>query len=234
MCASLLVERELTIHQGGVTYTQHEKGTHEPMRRRSSLVTTVVVVGIVAGLVVLVATQRFGSTPFGSIGGQSSPLPSYGTQYGQISAILMSPDNVTFQVVGIERGATRWLFHIRAQNTTKRSVTIMTSDHYFMLAGQGTPGTPVTASQIFLKLVVPAQSGLVGADIASHPALATSVTASGVTDGWLAADLTNFKYIPHALLYVYGTVSDLACSNPRDQNTCHPDTGYRTLTWLLV
>ncbi len=204
------------------------------MRRRSSVVTTIAVVAIVAGVVILVATQRAGSATPSSVGGQSSLNPSYGSQYGQISATLTSPDNVRFNIVGITREATRWLFHIRAQNATKQPVAIIGRERYFMLAGQGTPGTPVTASQIFLKLVPPAQSGLTSADIATHPALALNVAGSVVTDGWLVADLTNFKYTPNALLYVYGTVSDLACTNPQDQKTCHPDTGYRTLTWLLA
>jgi len=204
------------------------------MRNTRSLLVTIVVVGIVAALVALTIAQHYAATPTGSaLGGQYGPSPAYDSQYGQVSATLTSPDGVNYRIVAIERGATRWLFHIHAQNVSGKPATILGQEHYFMLSGQGTPGTPVTASQIFLKLVSPEQTGLSGAALVSRPALPTLVSGTSAGDGWLAADLTHFKYPPNALLYVYGTVTTPACSNPQDQSTCHPDTGYRTLTWLL-
>lgn len=97
-----------------------------------------------------------------------------------------------------------------------------------MLAGKGTPGTPYTFSQLSVKLTPAAQ-----ATLAAHPALSATLASGADGDGWLVANLANFKYTPYQLFYVYGTVSDMACATPSDQSTCHPDTGYSTLVWQL-
>ncbi len=160
----------------------------------------------------------------------TTPITHYGPEDGSVDASLISPDNVTFHIVDIQRGVSSWLFHIHAHNNAAASVVIQdpTSDHYFMLSGKGTPGTPIAASQIFLKLTAPETTNL-----AMHPALSTSLAAGADGDGWLVANLTNYAYQPFQLLYVYGTVSAMACTDPNDQSTCRPDTGYRTLVWQL-
>ena len=203
------------------------------MRHRSSLFITLAAIAIVVGLVALIATQHNSLSPTGVTGGQTGQ-PANPSQFGSISATLISPDNqVRLRVVGIERESTRWLFHIHAQNAQQRQVTILSNNHYFMLSGHGTPGTPVTASQIFRKLVSPTQAGLAQSDLTSHPALAPVVKGLGTADGWLVADLTNYAYTPDGLLYVYGTVPSKMCVNPQQPNTCHPDVGYQTLIWDL-
>lgn len=163
---------------------------------------------------------------------QATEIPHYGAEYGAITATLISPDNVSFQIVTVQRGASEWLFHIHAHNNGKQGVPILdaTTSHYFMIGGRGTPGTPMTADQAFLKLSPLASSR---SDLAMHPSLAATVAPSADSDGWLVADLSNYKYQPFQLLYVYGTVTTPACINPQDQSTCHPSTGYRTIVWNL-
>lgn len=161
---------------------------------------------------------------------QATPVHHYGAEFGAVDATLISPDNVTLHIVEIQRSTTKWLFHIHTHNNTSQSVSILDAgtNHYFMLAGRGLPGTPYTDSQMFLRL------GSVGqTDLATHPALATTIEAGADSDGWLTADLTNFHLPPYELLYVYGTVTAPACANPSDQSTCHPSTGYSTLNWTL-
>ncbi|GEM_PF-4466735 len=206
------------------------------MRRHTSLFTTVVAIAIVVGLVALVTTQHPGdSSPARSPGGQSGPTSANVPQYGQISATLTSPEtNVTFHIVEIERSASLWFFHIHAHNSQHQSAMIIGRDHYFVLTGAGTPGTPVTASQNFLTLVTPAQAGLAQSDLATHPALAATVQSGSDADGWLVANIAHFKYTPYSILYVYGTVTTPACTNPQDKSTCHPATGYRALVWMLA
>jgi hypothetical protein len=175
-------------------------------------------------------------TPFGQnlslsgVGSQPTNPPRYGAQDGGLNAILTSPDNVRLQVVTVQCGPTHWLFHIHAHNNAIQRVTVWGSaDHYFMLSGAVPAGTPVTASQMFLKLATPAQ-----ADLALHAALPTAVGGGADVDGWLVADLSHFPYPSDGFLYyVYGTVTTPACANIFDKSTCHQSTGYRTLVWKL-
>ena len=156
-----------------------------------------------------------------------------GRSIGAITDALISPDNITFQIVAVQRGTSEWLFHIHAHNNTGSSVPILdaATSHYFMIGGKGgIPGTPITADQIFLKLTPLASSR---ADLATHPSLAATVASGADSDGWLVADLSNYKYTPFQLLYVYGTVTAPACTNPDDQSTCHSSTGYSTIVWNL-
>jgi hypothetical protein len=164
------------------------------------------------------------------VGSQPTNPPQYGPQAGTVNAILTSPDNVRLQIVTVQRSPTRWLFHIHAHNNSIQRVTVWGSaDHYFMLSGMVPAGTPVTASQMFLKL-----SSLSQADLASHAALPSAVNGKADIDGWLAADLSHFPYPPDGFLYyVYGTVTTPACADLQDKSTCHPSTGYRTLVWRL-
>ncbi len=163
---------------------------------------------------------------------QATAMHHYGAEFGAVSDSLTSPDNVTFKIVGIQRGASEWLFHIHAHNNGKQSISMLdaATNHYFMIGGRGTPGTPITADQIFRKLTPLASSR---PDLAAHPALAQTVAPGADADGWLIVDLSNYKYQPIQLLYVYGTVTAPACANPQDQSTCHPSTGYRTIVWNL-
>lgn len=164
---------------------------------------------------------------------QATPLHHYGAEYGAITDTLTSPDNVTFQIVAVQRGTNEWLFHIHAHNNGQQSISILdaATNHYFMIGGKGgIPGTPITADQIFLKLTPLASSS---ADVAAHSSLAVTVASGADSDGWLVADLSNYKYAPFQLLYVYGTVTAPACTNPQDQSTCHSSTGYRTIVWNL-
>lgn len=161
---------------------------------------------------------------------QPTPIHHYGAESGAMSDTLISPDNVTFHIVEIQRGATRWLFHIHAHNNASLGVSILDAgtDHYFMLGLKGTPGVPLSASQITVTLTSPA-----AADVAAHPALPAAVAAGADVDGWPAADLTHVQYPPFQLFYVYGTVTAPACVNPADQSTCHPSVAWRTLVWTL-
>ena len=170
------------------------------------------------------------SASLSGVGSQPTNPPQYGPQAGAMSAILTSPDNVRLQVVAVQRGQTRWLFHIHAHNNATQRVTIWGSaDHYFMLSGVVPAGTPVTASQMFLKLAAPTQ-----ADLASHAALPAMVGSKADIDGWLVADLSHSPYPSDGFLYyVYGTVTTPACANIFDKSTCHQSTGYRTLVWKL-
>lgn len=160
----------------------------------------------------------------------ATQIPHYGTEYGAITASLTSPDNVTFRVVAIQRGTNEWMFHLHAHNNTGSSVPVLdaNANHYFVLAGKGIPGTPYTFEQLTVRLASPGQ-----AVAGEHPALSSFVPGGADADGWLVADLSNYKNQPYQLLYVYGTVTAPACTNPRDQSTCHPSTGYRTIVWNL-
>lgn len=197
---------------------------------------------VAAGLVVLLAAIVFAinrpqevansgvlsNGPSGPV--QATPIHHYGAESGTINDTLISPDNVTFRIVSIQRSATKWMFHIHTHNNAGHSIAIVNAGtaHYFMLGGRGLPGTPYTASQMFVKLTPAGQ-----ADLAAHPTLPATVEVGADSDGWLVADLTNFHLTPYGLLYVYGTVTAPACTNPLDQSTCHPSTGYRTLNWQL-
>jgi hypothetical protein len=163
---------------------------------------------------------------------QATEVPHFGTEYGAITDTLTSPDNVTFQIVAVQRDTSEWLFHIRAHNNGTLNIPILdtATSHYFMIGGRGTPGIPMTADQAFLKLTpLPSSS----ADLAVHPSLAATVAPSADSDGWLVADLSNYTYQPYQLLYVYGTVTAPACTDPQDQSTCQPSIGYRTIVWNL-
>lgn len=194
------------------------------------------VLSALVGVVVLVASGcTIGNRPLaGRLNAlaQATPIHHYGAEYGAITDALTSPDNVTFQIVAIQRGTQQWLFHIHAHNNGKLGLSILdaTTSHYFMIGGKGTPGIPMTADQSFLKLAPLASSR---ADLAVHLSLAATVAPSADSDGWLVADLSNYKYQPYQLLYVYGTVTASACTNPQDQSTCQPSTGYRTIVWNL-
>lgn len=205
------------------------------MRSRNILYVAVGVVVLLAAIVFAVNRPQeaansgvLSNGPSGPV--QATPIHHYGAESGTVSDALISPDNVTFRIVTIQRGTTRWLFHIHAHNSASHAVSILNTgtDHYFMIGGKGLPGTPYTNSQIFLKLTPVGQ-----ADLAAHPALTGTVGAGADSDGWLVADLTNFHLPPFNLLYVYGTVTAPSCTNPADQSTCHPSTGYRTLVWQL-
>ena len=163
---------------------------------------------------------------------QATEVSHFGTEYGAITDTLTSPDNVTFQIVAVQRDTSEWLFHIHAHNNGALNIPILdtATSHYFMIGGRGTPGIPMTADQAFLKLTPLLSSS---ADLAVHPSLAAKVAGGADSDGWLVADLSNYKYTPFQLLYVYGTVTAPACTNPQDQSTCQPSTGYRTIVWNL-
>jgi hypothetical protein len=200
------------------------------------------VLSIVAGIVVLavavfVALNQgwvFADSSLRTVGINAPPQPTaihhYGAEYGAITDTLTSPDNVTFQIVAVQRGTSEWLFQIHAHNNTGRNVTVLgaNADHYFVLAGKGIPGTPYTFGQLTVRLTPPEQA-VAGA----HPGLSSLVAGGAAADGWLVADLSNFKYQPVQLLYVYGTVTAPACTSLQDQSTCHPATGYRTIVWNL-
>ncbi len=208
------------------------------MKRRSVL-SIGAGIAVMAVAVVVAVNQGwvFADSSLGIVGLNASPQPTpihhYGAEYGAITDTLTSPDNVTLHIVAVQRGTSEWLFHIHAHNNTGSSVPILdaATSHYFMIGGKGgIPGTPITADQIFLKLTPLASSS---ADLATHPSLAAAVASGADSDGWLVADLSNFKYTPFQLLYVYGTVTAPACTNPDDQSTCQSSTGYRTIVWNL-
>lgn len=165
----------------------------------------------------------------------ATPIAHYGPETGAVGDALISPDNVTLQVIDIQKTATKWMVHIHAHNNNNNtsataSTTFLapTADHYFMISGKGTPGVAYTNSQMFLKLTTAGQ-----ADLGTHPALPASVSPDGDGDGWLVADLSTFKLQPYQLLYVYGTVTAPACSGPTTNSTCTTAVGYRTLVWTL-
>ncbi len=174
-----------------------------------------------------VKSQGFSGPPAQA---SATPIHHYGAESGALNAALISPDDVTLQIVDVQKSATKWIFHFQAHNNASQAVPILDAgtNHYFMLSLRGTPGTPYAASQLFIKLTAPVQ-----ADLAAHPALPTTVVSSADADGWLVADLTNIAYPPFQLLYVYGTVTGTECADPKDQTTCHPVEGYRTLVWQL-
>ena len=192
------------------------------------------VLSALVGVVVLVASGcTVGNRPLAgwlNALAQATPIHHYGAEYGAITDTLTSPDNVTFQIVAVQRGTNEWLFHIHAHNNSGSNVTVIgaNADHYFVLAGKGIPGTPYTFGQLTVRLTPPEQAVAV-----AHPALSSLVAGGPDADGWLVADLSKFKYTPTQLLYVYGTVTAPACTNPHDQSTCQPSTGYRTIVWNL-
>ena len=208
------------------------------MKRRSVL--SIVAGVVVMAVAVVVAVNQgwvFADSSLGTVGlnarPQATPIHHYGAEFGSITDALISPDNITFQIVAVQRGTSEWLFHIHAHNNGQQSISILdaATSHYFMIGGKGgIPGTPITADQIFPKLTPLASSR---ADLAIHPSLAATVASGADSDGWLVADLSNYKYTPFQLLYVYGTVTAPACTNPNDQSTCHSSTGYSTMVWNL-
>ncbi len=204
------------------------------MRHRSVLYV------LLAGVVVLVAL--FGAITVSRLSvynsalsqGLSSlmatPIHHYGAEAGPSTAVLISPDNVTLQILAIQKDATAWLFRIQAHNRATRAVAILdaTTNHYFALALVGAPGTSYTWQQLTISLQEPT-----GIELAAHPALASTVAAGAQSDGWLVADLTESPYPPVELFYVYATVTAPQCSNPQDPSTCHQGLGYRTLVWQV-
>ena len=197
------------------------------------------VVALVGTLLIVMAIVFFalnrslpGSQVPGSNGpdAQATPIHHYGAEYGPITATLVSPDDVSLQIVRIEKSAKEWLFHIHAHDNARSGVAFLntSTSHFFMLGLRGIAGTPYTFSQLDVVLAAPSQ-----AELAAHPALPMNVSPRGDVDGWLMADLSRTTFPPIQLFYVYGTVTAPACANPTDQNTCHPSTGYRTMVWDL-
>jgi hypothetical protein len=192
------------------------------------------VLSALVGVVVLVASGcTVGNRPLaGRLNAlaQTTPIHHYGAEYGAITDTLTSPDNITFHIVTIQRGANEWLFHIHAHNNGMQSMPVLdaTTSHYFVLTGRGIPGTPYTFGQLTARLTPPEQ-----AVAEAHPAFSSLIAGGSDADGWLVADLSNYKYTPFQLLYVYGTVTAPACTNPDDQSTCHSSTGYSTIVWNL-
>jgi hypothetical protein len=168
---------------------------------------------------------------------QPTPIHHYGAETGPITATLVSPDNVSLQIVSIQKEATEWLFHVHAHNNGKTSVSIINAakSHYFVLSLKGTPGKPYTWSELTVQLQ-PATQAVLGAQaqLATHPALNATVAGGADSDGWLVANLANVTYPPFQLFYVYGTVTAPECPNStQNPSTCPTGTGYRTLVWNL-
>lgn len=210
------------------------------MRIRSFPIVTTAVMCVVVLAVVFFVVSRV--LPDGVVAGsdgpggatrpsaQATPIHHYGSESGVITATLISPDNVSIQIVQIVKGPKEWLFHIHAHNNARAAVAILSpaTNHYFTLALKGIPGTPYTFSQLTVNLVPSART-----DLAQHPELPSTVMPSADADGWLVAGLSHTPFSPVQLMYVYGTVTAPACANPGDQSTCHPSTGYRVLVWNL-
>ncbi|MGO8947910.1 MAG: hypothetical protein ACLQUY_09645 [Ktedonobacterales bacterium] len=55
----------------------------------------------------------------------ATPIHYYGPQGGPINAALVSPDDVTFQILAIKKEATAWFFHIQAHNHASHAVAIL-------------------------------------------------------------------------------------------------------------
>src|SRR5260221_4519844 len=191
------------------------------------------IIAILAGRIFLSPTSNpttVQTQGFSGSGLQPTPIHHFGLENGKISDSLISPDNVTFHIVEIQRGATKWLVHIHAHNNAGLGTKILDAgaDHYFMLGLKGPAGSPVPPGQGEVTLTAPTPT-----DSAGHPALPAAVASNADGDGWLVADLTNVKYPPFQLFYVYGTVTADACADPNDKSTCHAATGWRTLVWIL-
>jgi hypothetical protein len=166
----------------------------------------------------------------------ATPIHHYGAEAGPITATLISPDDVTLQVLSIQKEPTMWLFHIHAHNNAQGSVSILdaATSHYFDLGLRGTVNKPYTWNELNITLTATSTVALDSqAALAAYPALSATVAPGADSDGWLVANLATTTYPPFELLYVYGTVTAPACTNPNDQSTCHPSTGYRTLVWRL-
>src|SRR6185312_8594784 len=97
------------------------------------------VVSALIGVVVLVASGcTVGNRPLaGRLNAlaQTTPIHHYGAEYGAITDTLTSPDNVTFQIVAVQRDTSEWLFHIHAHNNGALNIPILDSatNHYFMI-----------------------------------------------------------------------------------------------------
>jgi len=200
--------------------------------KRLRVFAVVVVSAVVALAAIFFAVNHFAPTPAETLGAApaATPITHYGLEYGSLSDTLVSPDNVSIHVVVLKKTATAWWFHFQVHNNTINNVSFVNSStsHYFVLVGRGTVNRPYTFDELALKLTAPTQE-----NASAYPPLSPTVAAGNSLDGWLVADLTHFKYKPFQLMYVYGTFSSPACSNPRIQSTCHPSKGYDTLVWNL-
>jgi hypothetical protein len=55
----------------------------------------------------------------------ATPIHHYGAEAGPITATLVSPDDVSLQVMLIQKEPTEWLFHIHAHNNGTSSVSML-------------------------------------------------------------------------------------------------------------
>ena len=158
------------------------------MRHRSVLYVLLAGLVVFAALCSAITLTRLSDYSFALSQALSSlvatPIHDYGADGGPITATLISPDDVTFQILTIQKDATTWFFHIQAHNRSNNAVTILdaATNHYFALGLQGTSGTPSTWQQSTIEVQLPT-----GIELAAHPALGSTVGSGAQSDGWLVA-----------------------------------------------
>ncbi len=140
------------------------------------------------------------------------------TIMGTTSDALTTPYVLEVTLVGVERHGSKLLFHFHAHNAGKKDAQLVGTggdfQFYYIKGGKFTP-TPLLAS----------------ADLATHPAFPAKLMNGASADGWMMFDTATMGVYPHEILYRFGSVPDLACTNPHDKSTCHPDLAFKALVW---
>lgn len=172
--------------------------------------------------------------PSGAVTRSSSPptpiiINSTATPPG-VGATQTTDAGLSITLVNVVKHGSRWLFHFQIKNIAHNDLTIRgtTNEHQFVV-DYGTGAAPPNNIG-YAQLGSPSASEIA----ANYSDLASSLHASGTTNGWLVVDTTNLGSTPTELIYREVAIPTIACTNPADQSTCQPTTLYSGITWYNI
>jgi hypothetical protein len=155
-----------------------------------------------------------------------------------IGSKQVTSDCIEVTLLGVEKGPTRWLFHLTVRNEGRSAKQLLGPN--LLISGS----QHADQAKLDRQFVVDARTAAFPYDLrplaqvtpqeaTSHPALLATLPAAGTLDGWLAVDVTGLDKLPTQLLYYYDPARGMKCTVPSDQSTCSPEILYHALLWDL-
>lgn len=197
------------------------------IHRRSFVIGLAVLILSLVGGTAFAATQALSGAAVVPSGPDATPTVLQSHPAG-VGTTETTDEGLAVTLTQLVKNGPRWLFHFQLKNTVNKALTVRgTSDvHQFVLAGViQTP--PYNA-------VVSLSSPSATEAAANYPNLVTALPSGETAQGWLAVDTTNLGFTPSEVLYRYGAVPALGCTDPTDSSTCQTDTLYQALIWYLL
>lgn len=168
--------------------------------------------------------QHFASSSsFSMPSTKQSPRTSVDSITGKATRVLITPDGLELDLVGMEQHGRNLLFHFHAVNTGNTTVQVIGNQadfQFYYVRGGHFIQTPPIAT----------------ADQPTHPALPSTLAVGASADGWatftMASTVKSGKSVDQ-ILYRFGAVPSESCATPRNASTCHSEEGYMALVWDL-